>query len=462
MYRPNILFILADDMGWGDLSCHGSQIRTPNIDRLMAQGIELGQHYVQPMCTPTRASFLTGRYPSRFGPHATVPSNRPVLPEGYQTLASVLRNEGYDTGLFGKWHLGSVAGSGPNDFGFNSSYGSKTGGVDPYNHRYRRGEHSFTWHRNGERVDEQGHVTDLIANEAINWMETRNSSWFCYVPFTAVHVPVKAPQPWLDQYALERHDDDPLRDASFKRYAAYASQMDDAIGQMIESLEQTGQLDDTIIVFTSDNGAIGSAPLHSSDVYPGWQEASPRLGSNLPYRGFKSQLYEGGIRTPAVIHWRGKLNPGRMDHPVHVSDWMPTFINLLGINPATEPKWDGQDIWPLLTGENQNPDSREIYWNFRAGSGFAVRDGDWKLISSEIEGTNERTFELFNMAEDPYEQNDLASTNKAKVDELADKINKQFAGDYVDIRKDLDRYSRQPGGDLYLDQDGRSPRLQPN
>jgi arylsulfatase A-like enzyme len=141
---------------------------------------------------------------------------------------------------------------------------------------------------------------------------------------------------------------------------------------------------------------------------------------------------------------------------------MPTFINLLGINPATEPKWDGQDIWPLLTGENQNPDSREIYLNFRAGSGFAVRDGDWKLISSEIEGTNERTFELFNMAEDPYEQNDLASTNKAKVDELADKINKQFAGDYVDIRKDLDRYSRQPGGDLYLDQDGRSPRLQPN
>ena len=200
MSSPNVLFILADDLGWGDLSCHGSEIRTPNIDRLMAQGIELGQHYVQPMCTPTRASFLTGRYPSRFGPHATVPSNRPVLPEGYQTLASVLRDGGYDTGLFGKWHLGSKPEFGPKQFGFNASYGSLAGGVDPYNHRYRYGEYSFTWHRNGERVDENGHVTDLLANEAIDWMESRTTPWFCYVPFTAVHVPVKAPQQWLDRY----------------------------------------------------------------------------------------------------------------------------------------------------------------------------------------------------------------------------------------------------------------------
>jgi len=326
---PNVLFILADDLGWGDLSCHGSQIRTPNIDRLMAQGIELGQHYVQPMCTPTRASFLTGRYPSRFGPHATVPSNRPVLPEGYQTLASVLRDGGYDTGLFGKWHLGSKPEFGPKQFGFNTSYGSLAGGVDPYNHRYRYGEYSFTWHRNGERVDENGHVTDLIANEAIDWMESRTTPWFCYVPFTAVHVPVKAPQQWLDRYAFEQYDDDSLKDASYKRYAAYASQMDHAVGQMVESLELTGQRDNTIIVFSSDNGSIGDAPLHASDVYPGWQEGSPRLGSNLPYRGWKAQLYEGGIRTPTLINWRGTLESGRMDHPVHVSDWMPTLPNLV-------------------------------------------------------------------------------------------------------------------------------------
>ncbi|MDE2725967.1 MAG: sulfatase-like hydrolase/transferase, partial [Gemmatimonadota bacterium] len=140
--KPNILFILADDMGWGDVSYHGSHIRTPNIDRLAATGIELDQHYVCPMCTPTRTCLLTGRHPGRFGRHATVPSNAPVLPDGYETLASSFRNAGYETGLFGKWHLGSSPEYGPNQFGFNTAYGSLAGGVDPYNHRYKSGPFS--------------------------------------------------------------------------------------------------------------------------------------------------------------------------------------------------------------------------------------------------------------------------------------------------------------------------------
>ncbi len=132
MNQPNILFVLADDLGWADLSLHGSPIRTPNIDRLAADGIELEQHYVCPMCTPTRIAFLTGRHPGRFGAHATVPSNAPVLPDGYATLATVLQGRGYDTGLFGKWHLGSSPEFGPNNYGFDASYGSLAGGVDPY------------------------------------------------------------------------------------------------------------------------------------------------------------------------------------------------------------------------------------------------------------------------------------------------------------------------------------------
>ena len=449
MPSPNILFVLADDLGWGDVSCHGSLIRTPNIDRLMSQGIELGQHYVQPMCTPTRASLLTGRYPSRFGPHATTPSNRPVLPEGYQTLGSVLRDGGYDTGLFGKWHLGSKPQFGPREFGFNSSFGSLAGGVDPYNHRYRRGEYSFTWHRNGERVDEEGHVTDLIANEAIDWMESRSDPWFCYVPFTAVHVPIKPTQSWLNRYMSEQYDEDALKDASFKRYCAYASHMDYAVGQMVESLERTGQRDNTIIVFSSDNGSIGSAPLHGTDDYPGWQEASPRLGSNLPLRGYKAQMYEGGIRTPTLINWRGTLGPGRMDHPVHVSDWMPTFTNLLGITPAKDPKWDGQDIWPLISGDREEIEDRQIYWNFRAAAGLGVRSGDWKLISTGPTGIEQgsaaegdgRNLELFNIAEDPYETKDLAGDNRNKVEELLETMNEQFSLDYTDVRKDLENYN---------------------
>ena len=235
MPPPNILFILADDLGWGDLSCHDAPIRTPNIDRLMADGIELGQHYVTPMCTPTRTALLTGRHPGRFGAHATVPSNAPVLPDGYPTLATVLRDAGYDTGLFGKWHLGSLPQFGPNHFGFNRSYGSLAGGVDPYNHHYKRGEYSVTWHSDGQLVENRGHVTDLIVGQALDWIESRDRPWFCYVPFTAVHAPIKPTQAWLDQYASQHFDEDRLKDASFKKYAAYASHMDHAVGRMVES-----------------------------------------------------------------------------------------------------------------------------------------------------------------------------------------------------------------------------------
>ena len=183
------------------------RIRTPHIDQLANEGVELTQHYVCPMCTPTRASLLTGRHPSRFGAHATVPSNAPVFPDGYQTLATVLRDAGYDTGLFGKWHLGSAPEFGPNQFGFNTAYGSLAGGIDPYNHRYKRGDFSVTWHRNGELVEERGHVTDLIVREATEWIESREQPWFCYVPFTAVHVPVKPTQEWLSQYYPDSFDE---------------------------------------------------------------------------------------------------------------------------------------------------------------------------------------------------------------------------------------------------------------
>ena len=423
MDRPNILYILADDLGWGDVGFHGSAIRTPNIDRLAAEGIELSQHYVCPMCTPTRASLLTGRHPGRFGSHATVPSNAPVLPDGYPTLAKVLRNHGYDTGLFGKWHLGSSAAFGPNHFGFNTAYGSLAGGIDPYNHRYKRGEFSVTWHRNGDLVEDVGHVTDLIAREAVQWIEDRSGSWFCYVPFTAVHVPVKPTQTWLDQYQAEVFDSDPLRDASYRKYAAYTSHMDRAIGQMVEALERTSQRENTLIVFSSDNGAINDCPLHATDKYPGWQEAYPRLGSNLPLRGVKAQLYEGGIRTPTVVNWRGTLSPGTMAHAIHVVDWMPTLTGLAAAPPGEDPQWDGVDIWPLMADAGAHPADRCFYWNFRGGADLGIRCGEWKLIRHEREG--EQSTELFNIAEDPYEEHELSSRHPDVVGKLTQAIREQ-------------------------------------
>jgi len=432
--KPNILFVLADDLGWGDVSYHGSEIRTPNIDRLKDSSVELDQHYVCPVCTPTRTSLLTGRHPGRFGRHATVPSNAPVLPDGYETLATSMRNSGYDTGLFGKWHLGSSSEYGPNKYGFNTAYGSLAGGVDPYSHRYKRGPYSMTWHRNGKQVDEPGHVTDLIAREALEWIESRKGPWFCYVPFTAVHIPVKAPQYWVDKYEFEKYDDDPERDRSFKKYAAYASQMDYALGQLIEAVARRCETENTIVVFASDNGAIPEYSPEDLAKYPGWQEATPRLGSNLPLRGRKAQLYEGGIRTPAVISWPSVLKPSKLEHPIHIVDWMPTFTKLVDYMPKEDPQWDGIDIWPLVSGETDKTEKRSIFWNLRDAR-FALREGDWKLITDE-NITPERS-ELYNITADPYETRDVARGETDVVKEILEKIRHERKLDGNSKRNDV-------------------------
>ncbi|MHC4873618.1 MAG: sulfatase-like hydrolase/transferase [Planctomycetota bacterium] len=430
--KPNILFILADDLGWGDLSLHGSPIRTPNIDRLAEDGVELTQHYVCPMCTPTRASLLTGKYPGRFGVHATTPTNYPVMPDNYKTIANHLKDAGYDTGIFGKWHMGSKDEWGPNHFGFDYSYGSLAGGVDPYNHCYKKSAFCKTWHRNEELMDEPGHATDLITDETIEWIKERKNPWFCYVPFTAVHLPVKSPFEWIDKYQFGEYDADPKKNRSFKRYAAYTSHMDHAIGRMVETLEKLNIRDNTIIVFTSDNGAISSYPLHSTDMYPGWQEEAPRTGSNGPFRGQKCQIYEGGVRTPAVISWRGELPAWKkVDHPVYIADWMPTFMKLAGAEDSI-PKVDGIDIWDTIKSNKTPTEEREIYWNFR-GRDFGVRYGDWKLICNK-----DKEPQLFNIAVDPYEKTDLAAEKPEMVKTLQKRIADQQQKDDSDKRDDIE------------------------
>jgi arylsulfatase A-like enzyme len=387
------------------------------------------------MCTPTRASLLTGRYASRFGRHATVPSNAPVLPDGYPTLPAALRNAGYATGLFGKWHLGSSPEFGPNRFGFDTAYGSLAGGVDPYNHAYKKQHPQWTrtWHRNGELVDEPGHVTDLIAGEAIDWIRRQERPWFCYVPFTAVHVPVKAPHHWMDAYAGGTYDDEPARDRSYKRYAAYTSHMDERIGDLFDALREMNALESTIVVFTSDNGAIRES-LHESDCYPGRQETCPRLGDNRPFRGQKAELYEGGIRTPALLQWSGTLARGRIAEPVNIVDWMPTFLSLVSAPAPVGARWDGLDITKLLT-EGRSPGERTFYWNFRGGAETAVRQGDWKLIVRT--DASQPCRELFNIAEDPYEQEECAARHPDRVAALERERCRHAAMDYEACRPEL-------------------------
>jgi arylsulfatase A-like enzyme len=438
---PNVLFVLADDLGWGDLSMHGSEIQTPTIDRLGDEGVELTQHYVCPVCTPTRTCLLSGRHPGRFGDHCTTPTNKPVLPDGYTTLAGMFKTAGYDTGLFGKWHLGSDIKFAPSHYGFDHSYGSLAGGVDPYSHCYKRGPYMKTWHRNGELLDEYGHVSDLVADEAARWILDRplGTPWFAYVPFTAVHIPVRAPQHWLDRYWNHYYDEDPLRDASFKRYAAYTSHMDACLGRVIDAVAQRSEMRNTIIIFCSDNGAMESIGIEALNKYPGYHEECPRLGSNLPWRGRKGTLYEGGIRTPMIVHWHGELQPAKVETPVHMVDWMPTFQNLVGGKTPEDPQYDGTDIWDVVSGKTAHAPDRPIYWKYH-NSHYGLMLENLKLVARDLGGP-EMQCELYNIREDPYEKRDLAGDLPGKVKSMLDEIDKQRELDDTSVRPDLDEWS---------------------
>jgi len=403
--KPNIVFILADDLGWGDVGFHNSQIETPHIDFLAKSGVRLSQHYVSPMCTPTRVSLLTGCYPSRFGDRAIKPSNIQVMPFDTVTLASALKSVGYKTAISGKWHLGCAQECGPLKFGFDNSYGTLAGGVGPYTHLYKKGAFSATWHRNDILIEEEGHTTDLIAREAVrDIINAKNAPLFLYLAFTAVHVPVVAPQKWVDYYKEK------IQDESYRHYAAYTSHMDEGIGKVIDALRHTGKFKNTVFVFTSDNGSFPKwAPRGK---YPGKYRSMERLGSNLPYRGYKAQLYEGGIRSPTAVYWPGVIEGNRrIDTAVDIVDWMPTLCSIAGYTPKKDLRWDGRNILPLLKGEEATSASRTFYWKFINGE-KALRSGDWKLIIQKGRS------ELYNIASDPYEKKDVAVQFPERVKEL--------------------------------------------
>lgn len=406
--QPNILYLLADDLGWADVGYHRPKIKTPNIDKLVEQGVELDYHYVQPLCTPTRVSLLTGRYPSRWGRDAIVPCETQVLPFGIETLPSALRKAGYHTCMAGKWHIGSSPEWGPNRYGFNESYGSLAGGVDPWTHQYKEGPYSRTWHRNGTFVDEEGHATDLIARQTLNWIETRDRPWFIYVPFTAVHIPVDAPEAFKEIYAGKQFFKNQMKNESFIRYAACVTHMDARIGDMIKALERTGQLENTIVIFSSDNGTFPGTSKHE---YIGSTPPSPALGSNAPLKGRKSEAYEGAIRVPAVVSWAGRLTPRKVTAPMHIVDWMPTLTRLAGYTPEEDLEWDGIDVWPLLSGAVTDPPPRTLYIPGPLNS--ALRHGDWKLVQS-FDGR----CELYNLKEDPCETVDRAADAPDRLEAL--------------------------------------------
>lgn len=422
--RPNIVLIVTDDQGWADIGYHNKEVRTPNMDRLCRMGVELDTHYVQPQCTPTRVALMTGRYPSRFGPQATFANNNPAFPHGAFTLAQLLKSLGYDTALMGKWHLGSSKEHGPNHFGFDYSYGSLAGAVGMYDHRYRLGSpFEITWHRNHEIIgpDEkkQGHVTDLVADEAIRFLETeRDKPFFLYLPFHAVHLPiVERDEKW---HTMNAH----IKDESRGQFLAAASHLDDAIGRVINAVENSVALENTIVIFTSDNGGVDWA--HRGNAYPPPDpKMSKGFSSNAPLRGGKITAYEGGIRVPAFVTWVGTLKPGKAGARMHAVDWLPTLANLLEYEQEEDLQWDGTDVWPILTGRKKGYDTpRTIYTTWSNRRWEALHHGDLKIVRQQG-----KPWQMFDLSNDPNETTDLAEKQPEKLQAMVKRYQDQRAKD---------------------------------
>lgn len=402
---------MADDLGWADVGFHGGNAPTPHLDGLLKRGTELRQHYVAPVCSPTRTGLMTGRCWSRFG--ITTPTNTLALPFETTTLPRALKDSGYETCLVGKWHLGSLPQWGPNHFGFDHSYGSLAGGISPWNHRYKKGPFSFTWHRNEELIEESGHVTDLLTAEAEQWIKSRGRSpFFLYVPYTAIHLPLKEPDVWV-QKAPKSITGDVAR-----HYAASIMHLDDAVGRIIAALESKGVLHNTCFVFTSDNG--GSNVENNDLKYPDDQCPNGRLpGNNQPLRGRKGDVYEGGIRVPTLIHWPSRIAPGQIDTPIQITDWMPTFCAFAGYQPTTDLNWDGVNLSDLLLHRTPLPE-RILYTAGTRGRSASLRSGKWKLVVHH-DGDKEK-HELFNLSIDPSEQRDLAEVEPTRLKELIEQL----------------------------------------
>jgi arylsulfatase A-like enzyme len=406
--RPHIVYIVADDLGWKDVGFHGSDIKTPNLDQLAQEGARLEQFYVQPMCTPTRAALMTGRYPFRYGLQTLVipTPGKYGLPTDEWLLPQALKGAGYKTAMVGKWHLGHADRKfWPRQRGFDYHYGAVLGEIDYFTHA---SSNIRDWYRDNKPVKEEGYVTQLLGKDAAARIIQHDpgNPLFLYLAFTAPHAPYQAPKAYLDKY---KDISDPTRRA----YAAMITSMDDEIGKVVAALEKKKMRENTLIVFMSDNGGNTLAML-SGDV----DVSKIKLpADNGPYRGGKGMLYEGGTRVAALANWPGRIKPGEVKGLIHVVDMFPTLAGLAGASGKNEKPLDGLDVWPTISEGKPSP-RQEIVYNiepFRGG----VRQGDWKLVWRTPLPS---AVELYNLAEDPSEKNNLAEKNSAKVAELQKRI----------------------------------------
>ncbi len=395
--KPNVVILLADDLGWADVGFHRSEISTPNIDRLASQSLEFERFYSHPVCSPTRSALMTGRYPMRLGTGYTVirPWADFGVSEREHFMPETFRAAGYSTAMAGKWHLGhSRRRYLPGSRGFDNSYGHFNGAIDYYTHERDGG---LDWHRDGKALKEEGYSTDLIGAEAVRRVRERdkNKPLFLYVPFNSPHTPLQAPAALIDKYAK-------IPDKTRRTYAAMTDAMDGNIGRILGAIDAEGIADDTIVFFFSDNGG----PV-------------PQGARNTPLRGAKGQTWEGGTRVPALLRWPGKLKPGKTKQVGAAIDLLPTLSAAAGVKPGNTLPLDGRNLWPMVSSGRSEPRENLFLSVETAGKlRYAVHDGPWKLVREiASDGKSDRSY-LFRIEEDMSEKNDLAAANNPVVRRL--------------------------------------------
>lgn len=418
---PNIVIIMADDLGWNDVGYHGSEIRTPVLDKLAAEGVRLERFYAQPTCSPTRAALMTGKSPMRLGIAAPLSKNNPTgLPIEETTLAERFKAQGYQTALVGKWHLGARHPDYlPNARGFDYFYGHTTGGVGFWDKVHGGG---YDLQRNGTTVRDDGYLTHLLAEEATKVIQQRDPDQplFLFASFNAPHLPNEAPQE-----AVEAYGD--IEDTRRRTHAAMVSELDTAIGQLVSTLKNEGMAESTLIWFMSDNGGLKNLPI--VNWVPDWLlsigvaaqfdvDPSDRFvefarvnltqsgSDNSPLQGGKGSLWEGGMRVPSLVYWPGVLQPGTSEQMVAMQDVLPTVLEASSIEVSAD-DLDGRSVWPALAGGAELAANDVIVPSGPKPLSAAIYRYPWKLVEH-----SNGDIMLFNVKDDPLETTDLADEQR--------------------------------------------------
>ncbi|QDV35835.1 sulfatase-like hydrolase/transferase [Tautonia plasticadhaerens] len=399
--RPNVLVILVDDLGFGDLSCYGApDLRTPNIDALVASGLRFEDAYANcPVCSPTRAALLSGRYPDEVGVPGVIRTdprdNWGFLDPGAPLLPGLLKGAGYHSAIVGKWHLGLRSPNTPLERGFDEFRGFLGDMMDDYEDHRRHGRNYM---RHGaEEVDPEGHATDLFSRWAVEYLDSRKGRpepFFLYLAYNAPHTPIQPPEAWVDRVKAR----EPGIDEGRAKLVALIEHLDDGVGRILRALEENGQRGETLVVFASDNG--------------GQRSVGARVG---PYRGGKGDMYEGGLRVPMAASWPGKVEAGSSTGRVVLSmDLLPTICELAGVEVPGEV--DGTSLVPTLLGrDREGDDERPLFWVRREGGprylgreSYAARHGPWKLVQDQPF----EPFRLYNLDDDPMERRDVSAEHR--------------------------------------------------